>query len=191
MAVGDPKKHPEFAGTVASVDTRDFWREVDESPTSQDYHYNRNAETYMLVGDALGRAMVGLLGGKAEPLPQAPRPKPRRAGRQTAEPTDAGEGRRAEGAGPDHPRRHRGVLRRQPALQQGPAAGGRRRAAAARQPVPARRDVRTGQLLPRGRHRRLRLARLRPGPAGPGVGLLQLRPARKPCPRRRAPATAR
>ncbi len=76
MAVGDPKKHPEFAGTVASVDTRDFWREIDESPTSQDYHYNRNAETYMLVGDALGRAMVRLLGGKAEALPQAARGKP-------------------------------------------------------------------------------------------------------------------
>ena len=76
MAVGDPKKHPEFAGTVASVDIRDFWREVDESPTGQDYHYNRNAETYMLVGDALGRAMVRLLGGKAEALPQAARPKP-------------------------------------------------------------------------------------------------------------------
>ena len=76
MAVGDPKKHPEFAGTVASVDTRDFWRNIDESPKSQDYHYNRNAETYLLVGDALGRAMVKLLGGKAEPLPQAARPQP-------------------------------------------------------------------------------------------------------------------
>ncbi|MDG2123594.1 MAG: sialate O-acetylesterase, partial [Verrucomicrobiales bacterium] len=48
MAVGDPEKHPEYAGNVASVDTRDFWREVDESPTNQDYHYNRNAETYLL-----------------------------------------------------------------------------------------------------------------------------------------------
>jgi hypothetical protein len=86
MAVGDVKRHPEFAGTVASVDTRDFWREVDESPTNQDYHYNRNAETYMLVGDALGRAMVGLLGGKAEPLPQAPRPK-RVVAQQTTEPS--------------------------------------------------------------------------------------------------------
>ncbi len=83
MAVGDPKRHPEYAGTVASVDTRNFWREVDESPANQDYHYNRNAETYMLIGDALGRAMVGLLGGKAEPLPQAPRPK-RIAGQQAA-----------------------------------------------------------------------------------------------------------
>jgi len=75
MAVGDAKEHPEYAGNVASVDTRDFWREVDESPTNQDYHYNRNAETYLLIGDALGRAMVKLLGGKAEPLPLAPRPK--------------------------------------------------------------------------------------------------------------------
>ncbi len=74
MAVGDSRKHPEFAGTVRSVDTRDFWREIDDSPTSQDYHYNRNAETYLLVGDALGRAMVELLGGTAEPLPQAARP---------------------------------------------------------------------------------------------------------------------
>jgi len=87
LAVGDPQKHPEFAGTVASVDTRDFWREVDESPTNQDYHYNRNAETYMLVGDALGRAMVGLLGGKAEPLPRPPRPK-RVTQQQTAEPSE-------------------------------------------------------------------------------------------------------
>jgi hypothetical protein len=87
MAVGDPKKHPEFAGTVASVDTRDFWREVDESPMSQDYHYNRNAETYMLVGDALGRAMVRLLGGRAEALPQAARPKPA-AREETGEPSE-------------------------------------------------------------------------------------------------------
>ena len=76
LAVGDPKKHPEFAGTVTSVDTRDFWREIDDSPVSQDYHYNRNAETYLLVGDALGRAMVRLLGGNAEALPQAARPQP-------------------------------------------------------------------------------------------------------------------
>ena len=69
MAVGDPKQHPELAGTVASVDTRDFWREVEESPVSQDYHYNRNAETYLLVGEAMGRAMVRLEGGEAEPIP--------------------------------------------------------------------------------------------------------------------------
>jgi hypothetical protein len=71
MAVGDNQLHPEYAGTVASVDTRDFWREVAESPTNQDYHYNRNAETYLLIGDTMGRAMVDLLGGSADPLPLA------------------------------------------------------------------------------------------------------------------------
>lgn len=76
LAVGDPKKHPEFAGKVASVDTRDFWREAHESPTGVGYHYNKNAETYMLVGDALGRAMAELLGAEAEALPQSPRPQP-------------------------------------------------------------------------------------------------------------------
>jgi alpha-galactosidase len=85
MAVGDPAKHPEFAGNVASIDTRDFWREVDESPKGEDYHYNRNAETYLRVGDALGRAMVRLLGGKAEALPHPPRPK---ATLPAAEPTE-------------------------------------------------------------------------------------------------------
>jgi len=73
MAVGDPKQHPEFAGTVASVDTRDFWREVEESPRGQAYHYNRNAETYLLVGEAMGRAMVRLKGGEAEAIPKSDR----------------------------------------------------------------------------------------------------------------------
>ncbi len=61
LAVSNPEQHPEFAGTVKSVDTLDYWREVEESPVNQDYHYNRNAETFMLVGDSMGRAMVELL----------------------------------------------------------------------------------------------------------------------------------
>ncbi len=74
MAVSDPKQHPEFAGKIASVDTRGFWRSADESPTGTGYHYNHNAETYVLIGDALGREMVKLLGGKVEmtPAPKAP-----------------------------------------------------------------------------------------------------------------------
>lgn len=75
LNVGDPAKHPEFAGTVVSIDTRDHWRSVEESPKNEDYHYNRNAETYYRVGDALGRAMIGLLGGKAEVLPGPVRPQ--------------------------------------------------------------------------------------------------------------------
>jgi hypothetical protein len=89
MAVGDAKQHPEYAGNVATIDTRDFWREVDESPTNQDYHYNRNAESYMLIGDALGRAMVRLLDGKAELRSQAPQPK--RVAGLTAELSEAEE----------------------------------------------------------------------------------------------------
>jgi len=61
---GENKKYPEFKGNVLTVETRDFWRDVEVSPQNQGYHYNRNAETYMLVGDALGREMVKLLEGK-------------------------------------------------------------------------------------------------------------------------------
>ena len=68
MAVGDPQQHPEFAGKVASVDTRKFWRNRGESPTNTGYHYNHNAETYVLTGDTLGRAMIRLHGGDAEDL---------------------------------------------------------------------------------------------------------------------------
>lgn len=85
LAVGDPKQNPDLAGTVASVDTRDFWREVDESPANQDYHYNRNAETYLLIGDSLGRAMVRLLGGTAEPLPVTKRPQSTKSPKATSD----------------------------------------------------------------------------------------------------------
>jgi hypothetical protein len=73
MAVGDPTQYPEHVGTVASVDTRDFWRERDESPADQGYHYNRNPETYLLIGEAMGRAMVRLQGGEAGSIPKSDR----------------------------------------------------------------------------------------------------------------------
>lgn len=64
--VADPKRHPELAGSVKTIDAVPFWRPAGMSPKNQNYHYNHNAETYMLVGDALGRAMVELKGGKVE-----------------------------------------------------------------------------------------------------------------------------
>ena len=64
LAIGDAKKHPEFAGNVKCVDSGDFWREAAVSPKNQGYHYNRNAETYMEVGNALGWAMADLLKNK-------------------------------------------------------------------------------------------------------------------------------
>jgi alpha-galactosidase len=51
---------PEFAGTVGFVPTREFWRPVEASPANQGYHWNRNAETYWLIGTGLGQAMLGL-----------------------------------------------------------------------------------------------------------------------------------
>jgi len=66
LNVADPERHPELAGTVKTINARPFWRPAGMSPTNQDYHYNHNAETYMLVGDALGRAMIELKGGEAE-----------------------------------------------------------------------------------------------------------------------------
>ncbi|PXA04051.1 hypothetical protein DDZ13_08400 [Coraliomargarita sinensis] len=60
MAVSDPVKYPEFGGTVFTADTRPFYRPPEESPRNQSFHYHGNAETYMLVGEAMGRAMVRL-----------------------------------------------------------------------------------------------------------------------------------
>jgi hypothetical protein len=52
--------YPEFTGNVKTVEARGFWRDSSVSPSAVGYHYNFNAETYLLVGDALGRAMIGL-----------------------------------------------------------------------------------------------------------------------------------
>ncbi len=56
-------KYPEFKGNVATVEIRDFWRDAEQSPRNQGFHYNQNAETYMLVGEALGGVMVKMLKG--------------------------------------------------------------------------------------------------------------------------------
>lgn len=55
---------PEFQGTVAFVPTRAFWRDAEVSPSGQGYHWNSNAETYYLIGDAMGRAMLDLCAPK-------------------------------------------------------------------------------------------------------------------------------
>jgi len=55
-------EYPEFKGNVAFVGTKDFWRPAEASPSSQGFHWNCNAETYFLIGDGMGKAMLGLLG---------------------------------------------------------------------------------------------------------------------------------
>ncbi len=60
---GETGNHPEFAGNVKTVETRGYWRDVSVSPRSDGAHYHRNAQTYLLTGDALGRAMIELQSG--------------------------------------------------------------------------------------------------------------------------------
>ena len=48
-------------GAVTSTHVRPFWRDKSVSPGGAGHHYNLNAETYMEVGLALGRAMAELL----------------------------------------------------------------------------------------------------------------------------------
>jgi alpha-galactosidase len=65
MGMGDPKKHPEFMGIVASVETRGFARPAKESPSDFDYHWNHNRESHYLIGEAMGKAMLELLKSKS------------------------------------------------------------------------------------------------------------------------------
>ena len=66
LALGDPEKHPEFAGTVASVETRPFKRSEEQSPSKFGYHWNHNGESHWLLGEAMGVAMLELLPGSRQ-----------------------------------------------------------------------------------------------------------------------------
>jgi hypothetical protein len=57
---GNAGNYPEFVGNVKTMEARGFWRDSSVSPNGVGYHYNLNAETYLLVGDALGRGMIEL-----------------------------------------------------------------------------------------------------------------------------------
>lgn len=59
---------PEFKGNVLFVPTHDFVRPAKESPNpGHGHHEFGNAETYLLVGDALGKGMLKLID---EPAPK-------------------------------------------------------------------------------------------------------------------------
>lgn len=65
LALGDSQKYPEFEGNVAGIETRDFQRTQEESPSKQEYHWMRNWETYYLLGQSMGESMIELLSDKA------------------------------------------------------------------------------------------------------------------------------
>ncbi|MGB1131128.1 MAG: sialate O-acetylesterase, partial [Haloferula sp.] len=76
LAMEDFVKYPAFDGNVAVVETRDFWRDSTVSPSNQNYHWNRNAETYCLIGTAMAQEMQGLIagGGGGDVSPPTPNP---------------------------------------------------------------------------------------------------------------------
>lgn len=61
MAVGDPAHYPEFKGTLTSIDTRPMCFPSAECPGGRDF-YKGNAASYLQIGEAMGKAMLGLLG---------------------------------------------------------------------------------------------------------------------------------
>ena len=63
FTLADGEKYPEFKGNVGGVETRGFWRDRSQSPSGQNYHWNRNGETYCLIGKGMGDSLVGLSDG--------------------------------------------------------------------------------------------------------------------------------
>ena len=56
---------PEFKGMAATAETRDFYRPQETfGGNKQTIHWHANGESYWLVGEAMGREMVNLLGTK-------------------------------------------------------------------------------------------------------------------------------
>jgi methionine-rich copper-binding protein CopC len=64
-------KYPAFNGNVSVVDAKPFWIPVSSSPADEGYHWNRNAKSYYMIGDALAGEMLGL-----QPDTTAPTPDP-------------------------------------------------------------------------------------------------------------------
>ena len=59
--VADPTRHPELAGTVATVDTRPFDYGELMGVNGQGFHWYFNGESYFNIGESMGQAMMGLL----------------------------------------------------------------------------------------------------------------------------------
>ncbi len=54
-------ENAQFKGDVAFVGTVNFYREPSVSPTTEWHHWHQNAESYCLVGEAMGEAMLKLV----------------------------------------------------------------------------------------------------------------------------------
>lgn len=77
IAQRNAAERPEFKDSVLFVETHDFVRKPEDSPNpGHGHHEFGNAETYFLVGDALGKGMTALLTGTAKPATKPTEPKP-------------------------------------------------------------------------------------------------------------------
>ena len=66
-AQANAASRPEFKGNVIFVETREFVRLPKDSPNpTHGHHEFGNAETYFLVGNALGKGMIKLLAPSAK-----------------------------------------------------------------------------------------------------------------------------
>lgn len=65
MAVSDRSKYPQFAGNVASIDTRPMCKPKAQSPGGRD-RYSGNAESYLEIGNAMAQAMIKLIQQQSE-----------------------------------------------------------------------------------------------------------------------------
>jgi lysophospholipase L1-like esterase len=59
MAVGDPRKYPEFAGNVTTIDTRPMCRPPEQSPGGRD-RFAGNAGSYLEIGETMAEAILKL-----------------------------------------------------------------------------------------------------------------------------------
>lgn len=56
---------PEFKGTVAAAETRDFWRPREQhGGHGTETHWMANGETYWLIGESMGNEMLKLISGE-------------------------------------------------------------------------------------------------------------------------------
>lgn len=62
MAMVNTALYPEFEGNVTAHNTKPYWYDILESPSdNQIYHWNRNALSYLWIGNGLGEDMISML----------------------------------------------------------------------------------------------------------------------------------
>lgn len=57
------EEYPDFRNNLKVVETRDFWRKIEESPANELHHWHRNAESYLLIGKYMGESMIEIIEG--------------------------------------------------------------------------------------------------------------------------------